>query len=332
MVAQPRVRQPAVTAMQTANRPRGGLQSIEPASSSARTRYRSRGILTLPELLALPVAPREMLLAPMIPTKGLVSLYGWRGIGKTLLALEISYAVASGGTVLGWGAPQPRKVLHLDGEMHLGMLQERLSHIAAAADHAPPEENLLILAADHAEHGLSSLATPHGQSFVESVLDGVSLLVIDNLSSLAASDRSENEAESWSAMQEWLLKLRRQGVSVLLIGHAGKNGAQRGTSKREDVLDVVIALRRPKDYRLSDGARFEVHIEKARGLCGQDAEPFEAQYELRDGAASWRRRDLGNADLARVAAGLSDGLTVREIAAATGLSKSQVGRLKKQVR
>ena len=37
-------------------------------------------------------------------------------------------------------------------------------------------------------------------------------------------------------MQNWLLKLRRQGKSVLLIHHAGTNGRQRGTSRREDAL------------------------------------------------------------------------------------------------
>ena len=70
------------------------------------------------------------------------------------------------------------------------------------------------------------------------------------------------------ARQRWLLSLRRRGVSVLFIHHAGKGGQQRGTSRREDILDTVIALRRPHDYSPKEGARFEVHLEKARGLYG----------------------------------------------------------------
>lgn len=54
----------------------------------------------------------------------------------------------------------------------------------------------------------------------------------------------------------------------MFIHHAGKSGAQRGTSKREDVLDTVVALKRPGDYVTSQGARFEVHFEKARGIFG----------------------------------------------------------------
>ena len=49
-------------------------------------------------------------------------------------------------------------------------------------------------------------------------------------------------------MQAWLLRLRRQGVAVLLVHHAGRSGNPRGTSKREDVLDTVIQLKHPEDY------------------------------------------------------------------------------------
>ena len=73
-------------------------------------------------------------------------------------------------------------------------------------------------------------------------------------------------------------KLRRRGISVLIVHHAGKGGQQRGTSRREDVLDTSISLRHPADYSPVEGARFEVHLEKARGVHGDAAKPFEAQF------------------------------------------------------
>jgi hypothetical protein len=62
----------------------------------------------------------------------------------------------------------------------------------------------------------------------------------------------ENEAESWLPVQQWALSLRRRGISVLLDHHAGRNGEQRETSKREDVLDTMLTLRHPADYLTSD--------------------------------------------------------------------------------
>jgi len=72
-----------------------------------------------------------------------------------------------------------------------------------------------------------------------------------------------------------MLTLRRRGIAVLLVHHAGKGGDQRGTSKREDLLDVVIRLSRPTDYDPKQGARFEMTFTKARNLHGTDAEGLE---------------------------------------------------------
>jgi len=62
------------------------------------------------------------------------------------------------------------------------------------------------------------------------------------------------------------------------IRYAGTNGRQRGTSRREDALDTVIALRRPEDYSPEHGARFEIHFEKLRNRVeGDGSIPFEAR-------------------------------------------------------
>jgi hypothetical protein len=53
-----------------------------------------------------------------------------------------------------------------------------------------------------------------------------------------------------------------------------------------------VAVRRPRDYDPAQGGRFEVHIEKGRGLHGDAAKPFEAQLEVRDGACFWTLREI----------------------------------------
>ena len=46
------------------------------------------------------------------------------------------------------------------------------------------------------------------------------------------------------------------------------NGQQRGSSRREDLLNVVISLSRPSDYREQQGARFVATFKKAAGFAG----------------------------------------------------------------
>jgi putative DNA primase/helicase len=120
-------------------------------------------------------------------------------------------------------------------------------------------------------------------------------------------------------------------MSGLIVHHTGKGGQQRGTSRREDVLDTSISLRRPEDYTPAEGASFEVHFEKHRGFYGEDAEPFEAKLDVRDNVAIWTMRDIEDVNLARVKALLDDELSVRDIADETGISKSTVQRLKKKI-
>jgi putative DNA primase/helicase len=131
-------------------------------------------------------------------------------------------------------------------------------------------------------------------------------------------------------MQNWLLKLRRQGIAVLLVHHAGTNGRQRGTSRREDALDAVIALRRPEDYSPEQCARFEVHFEKLRNrVAGDGALPFEAKLEAipadESDGVRWRDCDFRPPVLKQAAALFQDGLTVREVAATMRISKERGG-------
>jgi KaiC/GvpD/RAD55 family RecA-like ATPase len=286
--------------------------------------------LTLSELFDLEIKEREMLLSPILPEKGLVMVYAYRGVGKTHVALGIGYTVASGGTFLKWSAPKARRVLLVDGEMPAASLRERLAGIVAAAKQEAEPDAMRVIAGDLVEHGgIGNLADPAVQAELDKHLAGIDLLILDNLSSLTAVIR-DNDQESWTTIQQWLLRLRRRGISVLLVHHAGKAGEQRGTSRREDVLDASISLRRPSDYIASEGARFEVHIEKGRAITGDAAKPFEAKLTADpDGRPRWVMHEIADVQKARVEALVADGLSVRDIAEETGIPKSTVHRIKK---
>ena len=285
--------------------------------------------LGLADFLALDTPPREMLLAPILPERSLAMLYAPRGIGKSWLSLSMGLAIASGQDLMRWEAPRQRNVLYVDGEMPLVALQERLKLISTGLGDPIPNERFRVLAADHVPFGALNLCGDEGQRGLEPLLHDTDLLIVDNLSTLCTTG-SESASDAWVPMQNWLLKLRRQGVSVLLVHHAGVNGRQRGTSRREDALDTVIALRRPEDYSPEEGARFEVHFEKLRNRAdGVGALPFEASIQGNgDEAISWTHRDLKPRLLTQAAELFSEGLTVREVAATLRISKSEAGRLR----
>ena len=288
---------------------------------------------TLEEFVTLDLPRREHVLAPIIPLRGLAMLFAGRGVGKTHVGLGIAYAVASGGKFLRWHASVPRRILYVDGEMPAELFQERERALLASAPMRPPSADYFrTVLMDRQELGTSlNLALAPHQLAVEQAAAGSDLIVIDNLSTLVSGGR-ENDAESWDAMQGWLLHLRRSGMSVLLVHHAGRGGEARGTSKREDVLDTVIQLRRPEDYDPDQGARFEVHLTKARGVFGDDALPFEARLNVVNGADHWTCTTLRDREMDQVEEMTREKMAVREIAEATGLSKSTVNRMQAKLR
>lgn len=283
--------------------------------------------LNLGEFLKLQMPQRRPMLAPWLSEKGTAMIYSLRGVGKTLLGLSVGYAVASGDNFLGWSTPEPRRVLYIDGEMTAAEMQHRLAAIVGGFKGEAAPDYFRMLSADVTERGLPDLATREDQRMFDDAIGDAELTILDNISTLCRSGK-ENEAEGWQAVQDWALAHRRAGRSLVFAHHAGKGGGQRGTSKREDVLDSVIALRRPHDYHPDQGARFEVHFEKHRGFYGTDAEPFEARYEERDGTAIWTRTAIADVELKRVADALREGMSIREAAAELEMNKSKVERLK----
>lgn len=283
-------------------------------------------IINIRDLLVMDIPPREEILSPIILTQSLNMAHAYRGVGKTHLNLGIAYAVASGGTFLKWTAAKPRRVLYLDGEMPACAIQERLSAIAQGADTEPPDPDYLrIMTPDLQPMGIPDLSTEAGQRLIEPHLEGVELIIVDNISCLCRTGR-ENEAEGWAPVQGWALQQRSAGRSVLFVHHSGKGGGQRGTSKREDLLDVVLSLKRPPDYQMAEGARFEVHLEKGRHIMGDHAKPFEAWLRNDEKGQVWTFRDVSEATIDRVTALAEEGLTQTEIATELGVNRSTVCR------
>lgn len=277
--------------------------------------------------------PRQWLVEGLIQERDITMLHAWRGVGKTHFVGHLAWAVASGASFLRYEVPYPAGVLLVDGEMPQEELQERLAACSRSYRVRKLQAPFRLLCAD-ALDGIPSLATSAGQALIETELDAypeVRLLILDSISTLCNDGSPENEAESWTEMQNWLLKLRRRGVSPLIVHHDGKGGAQRGTSKREDVVSQSIHLKRPDDYSPSQGARFEVILEKARGVFGADAEPFEAQLVTEeDGRATWLVKDLETGSFAKLLERLQNGVPIRDAFQDLGISRATAYRRKRR--
>ncbi len=287
--------------------------------------------LDMGEFLSMSIPERGYLLSPILPVQGIGIMYAPRGIGKTFAALSVAVAVASGGVIFNWRAPMPKRTLYVDGEMPATSMQSRLAALVGGML-VPPHtlKNLSLITPDLQPCPMPDLSTVSGQTLLEPFLKGVDMVVLDNIATLCRTGK-ENESQSWQPMQAWLLELRRRGITVLLIHHAGKSGDQRGTSAREDIMDTVISLRRPREYSMAEGARFEVHLTKARGILGDDAKPFEANLVTEGNVLQWHIKELEDVEMDELKRLLSEGYSIRDCAEEMGKSKGAIQRLKRKL-
>jgi hypothetical protein len=112
----------------------------------------------------------------------------------------------------------------------------------------------------------------------------------------------------------------------LFIHHAGKNKAQRGTSKKEDILDVVLTLKNPENYDPEEGAHFEVHFEKSRHIHGKDVESFSAKLIQEGMDQKWEVTPLTASNKAQIIELHLEGLSPPAIAKELGIHRSTVHR------
>lgn len=246
--------------------------------------------------------------------------------------MSVSSAVARGEQFSVWTCEEAAPVLYIDAEMALKDLQDRARLLGMA--NGLRENPLLYLSDDH----LVAAGLPRASLVSEQWRDqmmalvlklGVKVVTFDNLASLCPGI-DENSKQDWDPINQWLLDLRFNSVTSIMVHHVNKEGGQRGTSAREDNVDVSIRLDRPPGYMPEDGAKFIAHFSKAR-VPNADLHLIKDRnfhlWSLPDGKYEFMDSSSKSSDIMRM---IKEGKTNKEIAYELGVTSQYVSKLKKQ--
>ena len=280
-------------------------------------------------LNAMELPERECLLSPWLFQRSTNMVFADRGIGKTYFCLSCAVALCEGSSYLKYTATKSVRVLYLDGEMQASSMRDRLRDMAH--DLSKVENNLLIVTPDcQHERDMPNLGKTDGLEEIDEIIEQFKpdVIFVDNLSTFIRSG-NENEGESFLPVQDWSIRHRSAGRSVVFVHHTNKGGNQRGSSRKEDTMDIVIQLKRPEDYiNGQEGARFEVHYTKHRNLFGDDIRPIEARLEE---GKKWTWKSV-ESDFERAIDLYNDNMKQKDIAQTLGLNESTISKYIKRAK
>ena len=241
-------------------------EQMEKGSVFTKTLYDAMKAAVVPfnQLNAQGIPLRRPIMGDWFKESDYGIIYAQRGVGKTWFSMGMASALNSKDSFGPWAVHDSPGVLYVDGEMPAESIHQRMEGMGADGMLLSLNHEVL----HHKSDRMLNLAEPHTQKALTQIcLDrGIKVLFLDNLSSLVMGV-GEDKADEWEKILVWFLGLRKQGVSVVLVLHAGRsNQNPRGTSRREDGTEWVIKL----DKVTSDagegvvGARFVSRFEKNR--------------------------------------------------------------------
>jgi hypothetical protein len=293
----------------------------------------SKALVSYSDLLALEIPERPRYL-PWLPEGGNVMVYGPRGVGKTFLQLALAVALTTGTDLWKWKGPAPVGVLYVDGEMQLDELRQRTTALMNTPHVAPLDFLTSQLVYQRCGKDLVLTSEPMRQEVVKILEDrpAIRVLILDNISCLFSGIR-EDSKQDWEPINAWLIRLRHRGLATVLVHHAGKGGTQRGTSGREDSLDTVIQLAKPKGLDAREGCHFELSFEKNRSVTGEDVTPLDVKLVTVNERLQWVWKPLEVSKLDRARQLFTEGVSSpSELAEELGIDKGYASRILKKLK
>lgn len=278
--------------------------------------------------------PPKRKILEIISEQEIILISGWRGTGKTWLGLSIVDAITRGGSFGPWAVVNSVPCLYLDGEMAATDIRARLNLLNPDPQRKAP---LYVYSDSYANHlGLpkANLVSGEWRDTMKRILKTrkVKLWIIDNIASLAGG-LDENSKKDWDPVNAWLLDLRFSGITTILLHHTNKAGGQRGTSGREDNIDMSVSLKQPPDYTPESGACFVLSFSKSR-LTQDDLhllQEMKFQLTLNDpGRVVWKWGSMKAEVRNEVLTMIDNGDSYREIADTLSISVGLVAKIKKQ--
>lgn len=215
-------------------------------------------LLSLEQLASMP--PLRWLVEGLLPVGGMCELHGAPGCGKSFLALDVAFSVATGRSFFGRSVQQGA-VVYVAGEGVSGLNNRVEAWLAARGLTRTDASALHVI--DEPIELFDGDAADQLRDLFDAVGVMPSLIVFDTLARCFSGD--ENSSRDMGRAISALDRIRTEsGAAVLLLHHTRKDGStERGSNALRGGVDVMLGLQETTtDLRLTcekikDGPAFK---------------------------------------------------------------------------
>jgi energy-coupling factor transporter ATP-binding protein EcfA2 len=242
----------SIHAFREAWRDRAAEQANRQAECLAREQLLNR--TSARTLLHRQLPQEECLLGSVVTKTCRTFIVGATGTGKTNLALAMAGGIVSRQGFLHWRSSRKARVLYVDGEMALPLLQQRISDLARRLGGEEEIELLHYVSWQEPPplegEKFGSLNTVEGQSYLLKLCEQIQpdVVFFDNVQSLVAGDMRDEVP--WNDTMPLVLALTARGIGQLWFDHTGHNTSrQYGASRKAWPFDTVAVITALPDTR-----------------------------------------------------------------------------------
>ena len=190
-----------------------------------------------------------------LPKNSIVMVHGAAGCGKTYALCDFLYCLSRGKSVAGAEIPQKAKVLYIDFELSKFETSRRHQQLINTYG---TSFNWFSLNPSFSQTDTLYIWSLADKEFVGDLLETIrdfksDIVVIDSArSSMLSTGFKENDAESWSPLNDFMMKVRNMGKSVVYIHHDSKAGNYSGSTASITNIDIEIHIKKKSKDKTSE--------------------------------------------------------------------------------
>lgn len=220
------------------------MQNIKPMGNSSDWMRSLNKPINVTSFMQLSIPPMDWIVEGMFGASQVGYLYSGTGKGKSLNAMLLNYAIATGKPFGRYKVVKPRKVLYLDGEMHPIEFQNRLRRLNPTdKDYEKFINNFFYWNGLYGD-GFPDLSDKESykEFFLFCTEHEIDVVTIDNYFAMTRM-KNYNDPQEVQKLEDNFVKVAKQwGIAILFIDHTNKSGNDYGTVTKLGFAEFALKI------------------------------------------------------------------------------------------